>query len=203
MSTPPARNSGSSAANAEEPTFLQQVFRFAVVGALGFVADVGGFNLLRFAGGEGPLHDYPLSAKVVSGILATVVAWVGNRYWTFQHSRREKAHQEFLLFALVAGLGTLIAMGCLWFSHYVLRLTSPLADNISANVIGLGLAIIFRFWAYRRHVFSGHGDGSGLSEVTEHRARGSQTSFDAGTDGPGEHQRTAESHSEQGNRLQQ
>ena len=121
-----------------EPSVLRQAFRFSVVGAVGFVVDVGGFNLLRYAGGEGPLHAYPLTAKVISGVLATVVA-------------------------LVAGLGTLIAMSCLWVSHYLLALTSPLADNISANVIGLGLALTFRFWAYRRHVFSGSGDGSGLS----------------------------------------
>ncbi|MSW42688.1 MAG: GtrA family protein, partial [Actinobacteria bacterium] len=31
--------------------------------------------------------------------------------------------------------------------------TSPLADNVSANVIGLGLGTIFRFWSYRRWVF--------------------------------------------------
>jgi putative flippase GtrA len=139
----------------DRPGFLPQLFRFSVVGAFGFVADVGGFNLLRYAGGEGPLHAYPLTAKVVSGVLATVVAWLGNRYWTFRHARREKAHHEFLLFAVVAGLGTLIAMSCLWVSHYLLGLTSPLADNVSANVIGLGLAVAFRFWAYRRHVFSG------------------------------------------------
>ena len=152
----------------QQPTFVRQIFRFAVVGALGFVADVGTFNLLRFAGGEGPLYNYPLSAKVVSGIIATIVAWLGNRYWTFSHARREKAYHEFLLFALVAGLGTVIAMTCLWISHYLIGLTSPLADNISANVIGLGLAVVFRFWAYRKHVFSGTGDGSALSSLAEH-----------------------------------
>lgn len=144
----------------------RQLLPFAVVGALGFVADVGGFNLLRYAGGEGPLHDYPLTAKVLSGILATVVAWLGNRYWTFRHTRRRKAHQEFVLFAVVAGLGTLIAMTCLWISHYLLGLRSPLADNVAANGIGLLLALSFRFWAYRRHVFSG--DGSGLDDLAQH-----------------------------------
>lgn len=133
---------------------LRQVVKFGMVGGLGFVVDVGGFNLLRFAGGEGPLYDYPLSAKVASGAAATIVSWLGNRYWTFRHTRRTAAHHEFVLFAVVATIGTLIAMGCLWFSHYVLDLTSPLADNIAANGIGLVLAMAFRFWAYRRHVFS-------------------------------------------------
>ncbi|MGZ4722528.1 MAG: GtrA family protein, partial [Oryzihumus sp.] len=31
---------------------------------------------------------------------------------------------------------------------------SPLADNISANGVGLVLGTLFRFWAYRRFVFS-------------------------------------------------
>ena len=46
-----------------------------------------------------------------------------------------------------------IALGCLWFSHYALGLTSALVDNISANVIGLGLGTLFRFWSYRKWVF--------------------------------------------------
>lgn len=138
-----------------DPALLRQLMSYGVVGIAGFVTDVGGFNLLRFYGGHGPLHDFPLTAKVISGVLATIVAWLGNRYWTFKDARRPKAHQEFILYAVVAGLGTLIAMGCLWLSHYALRLTSPLADNISANGVGLLLAVIFRFWAFRRLVFSG------------------------------------------------
>ena len=51
------------------------------------------------------------------------------------------------------GVAMLIAVGCLWFSHYVLGFTSALADNISANVIGLGLGTLFRFWSYRKWVF--------------------------------------------------
>jgi hypothetical protein len=47
----------------------------------------------------------------------------------------------------------LIALACLWFSHYALGLTSVLADNISANVVGLALGTLFRFWSYRRWVF--------------------------------------------------
>ena len=49
----------------------------------------------------------------------------------------------------------LIAVGCLWFSHYVLELTSPLADNIAANVVGVGLGTIFRYFCYKYLVFTG------------------------------------------------
>ena len=51
-------------------------------------------------------------------------------------------------------LGTAIATTCLAISHYALGFTSALADNISANVIGLVLGTMFRFWAYRTYVFS-------------------------------------------------
>ena len=40
------------------------------------------------------------------------------------------------------------------FSHYGLDYTSTLADNV-ATIIGIGLGTLFRFWAYRRIVFSG------------------------------------------------
>ncbi|MGL5819944.1 MAG: GtrA family protein [Phycicoccus sp.] len=150
---------------------VRQLVKFGMVGGAGFVVDVGGFNLLRFAGGEGPLFDYPLSAKVASGAAATVVSWLGNRYWTFRHTRRDEAHHEFVLFAVMATIGTAIAMSCLWFSHYVLGFTSPIADNVAANGIGLVLAMTFRFWAYRRHVFSNDGDGTLVGEVAAHRAR--------------------------------
>lgn len=143
-----------------------QFMRFGVVGVFGFVTDVGGFNLLVHVD-ESPLNDRPLTAKLVSGAAATVVAWLGNRYWTFRHSRRAQRLREFVLFSIVAMIGTGIAMAVLAVSRYVLGLTSALADNIAANGIGLGLAVLFRFWAYRTHVFSEHGDGSGLSEVEQ------------------------------------
>ena len=146
---------------------FRQLVQFGLVGGLGFLVDVGGFNMLRFAGGQGPLFHYPLSAKVASGAAATVVAWLGNRYWTFRHTRRAAAHHEFLVFALMATVGTLIALACLWVSHYVLQLTSPMADNVAANGVGLVLATTFRFWAYRRLVFSSHGDGTSHGEVAQ------------------------------------
>jgi hypothetical protein len=47
----------------------------------------------------------------------------------------------------------LIAWACLAISHYLLGLTGPLADNISANGFGLVLGTVFRFWSYRKFVF--------------------------------------------------
>jgi len=132
---------------------VSQVMKFGVVGLVALVVDVGLFNILRFAGGEGPLYDKPLTAKVVSVIVATTVAYIGNRIWTFSDRGRTSYLREYFLFFVLNGAALLITLGCLWFSHYALGLTGPLADNISANVIGLGLGTLFRFWSYRKWVF--------------------------------------------------
>ena len=132
---------------------IHQVAKFGVVGLVALVVDVGLFNVLRYAGGEGPLYDKPLTAKVVSVVVATTVAYVGNRIWTFSDRGRTGYAREYVLFFVLNGVALLITLGCLWFSHYALGLTSPLADNISANFVGLALGTAFRFWSYRKWVF--------------------------------------------------
>ena len=131
----------------------RELAKFGTVGLVALVVDVTTFNLLRFAGGEGPLYTKPLTAKVISVVLATIVAYVGNRFWTYRNRRHQGYLREYVLFFVINGIGLAIALVCLWFSHYVLGLTTPLADNISANVIGLALSTLFRFWAYRTFVF--------------------------------------------------
>ena len=135
---------------------LPELTKFGLIGLIGLLVDVGGFNALRFVGGEGPLYHQPLTAKVLSTTAATVASWLGNRYWTYRHSRRAAMHHEFGLFVVACSIGSAMAVSCLAISHYVLGFTSPLADNISANMVGLLLGTTFRFWAYRTHVFSEH-----------------------------------------------
>lgn len=133
---------------------VREMVKFGAVGAVAFVVDVGLFNLLRFGLGDGgPLEHKPLTAKVVSSLLATVVAWLGNRLWTFRHRSRNRTGHELALFAAVNVAGILIMIGCLWVSHYALDLRSAKADNISANGVGLVIGTLFRFWAYRTFVF--------------------------------------------------
>jgi putative flippase GtrA len=128
---------------------LHELAKFGVVGAIAYLVDLGTFNALR----AGVLSDKPLTAKLISTVLATTVAYFGNRQWTFRHRERQGMRKEYLLFFGFNAVGLFIALGCLGFSHYLLNLTSSLADNLSANVVGMALGTIFRFWAYRRFVF--------------------------------------------------
>ena len=135
----------------------REMLKFGAVGALAFIVDLYVYNLLRV--GVWPLEaapfgDKPLLCKVISVTCATIVAWLGNRLWTFRHRRRAAARREFVLFAVMNVGGLIISLSCLGFSHYVLGLTSALADNISGNMVGIALGTLFRFWAYRQFVFT-------------------------------------------------
>ncbi len=130
---------------------IREAGKFGVIGLVAFVIDFGLFNILLFAGG--PFLDKPLTAKVVSVCAAATFAYFGNRFWSFRHRGRTSYTREYVLFFALNGIGMGIALACLWFSHYALGLTGPIADNISANVIGLGLGTLFRFWSYRKWVF--------------------------------------------------
>lgn len=131
----------------------REVIKFGVVGAVAYVVDLTVFNLLRFGPGE-LLGDKPLTAKAVSVALATCVAWYGNRQWTFRRRRTAAPVRELVQFFVINAVGLGIGLLCLFVSHYVLGLRTPLADNVSANGVGLVLSTLFRFWAYRRFVFT-------------------------------------------------
>lgn len=131
-----------------------QLVRFGAVGGVGFVVDVAVFNALLAAGTAGHLRGAAVLAKSSSTVLAIAVNWLGNRYWAFREHRRADIAREAVEFAVVSLAGSLVTLGCLATSHYLMHLTSPLADNISANVVGLGLGSAVRFVAYRGWVFA-------------------------------------------------
>lgn len=136
----------------------REALKFGAVGAIAFVLDVGLFNLLTTSlwpgTGSPPLDGHEKIAKITSASVAILWAWLGNRYWTFRHRRQNTPMRELVLFVVMNLGGLLIAVACLAISHDVLGYTSPLADNISGNVIGVGLGTLFRFWTYRRFVFN-------------------------------------------------
>jgi putative flippase GtrA len=134
---------------------LVQVFQFGLVGAAGLLVDLTVFNALRLTLlAPENIHTGPLIAKIVSTLLAIVTNWLGNRYWTFAGDRRADTVREGAEFFAVSLVGMGIGLGCLWVSHYLLGFTSVIADNISANVVGLALGAVFRFTLYRYWVFS-------------------------------------------------
>lgn len=122
-----------------------ELAKFGAVGTVAFFVDLAIYNVLAFT----ILDDYPIVAKVAAVCVATIVSWVGSRYWTFKEGARQSASKEFVSFALINAGGLVIAAGCLVVSHYMMGLTSKLADNISANFVGLALGNVFRYLMYK------------------------------------------------------
>ena len=156
-------------------TLIRQFATFGVVGLGGLVIDVGVFNLLRLTVlAPEALHEGPFIAKVISTSLAIAANWMGNRYWTFRDHRRSQLVREGFEFVLVSIGGMLIALACLWVSHYLLGFTSVLADNISTNVIGLALGTAFRFTFYRLWVFHPQRPGARSAMLRERELRAAE-----------------------------
>jgi putative flippase GtrA len=134
----------------------REMIKFGIVGAVAFVVDLGLFNILRrtvLSGyGNGPLSRAVI-ATIISAAVATCVAWIGNRMWTFRHRRNRPVHHEALLFAGTNGVALLIQAACVGVSHHFLGQESLVAENV-AKLVGIALGTLFRFWAYRRFVFS-------------------------------------------------
>lgn len=153
--------------------WMTELSRFASVGLVCFVVDVGLFNLFRVA-----LDVGPLTSKVISTALAATLSYVLNRSWSFAHTARTGVGREYVLFFGLNTIGLGIAIACLGVSHYLLGFTSPLADNISANGVGLVLGTTFRFLSYKRWVFVSHERAAARAALRTAESAGSPRELD-------------------------
>lgn len=127
---------------------FSELAKFGTVGAVSFVVDVLVFNAVLTA------TDKPLTAKIVASLISATNAFVLHRAWSFKHRERTTVRREYGLFVVLNAVGLGIALLCLAVSHYVLGFESRLADNISANGVGVLLGTAFRFWSYRKFVWA-------------------------------------------------
>lgn len=127
---------------------------FLIVGGLAFVVDAALFNVLVYGvDGRGIMIDAPVLAKLIAIVVATVVTYIGNRYWTFGSRAITPKFSRYVVFALLNVIAMGLQLGALAFSRYVLGFEGILADNISGTIIGQVLATAFRYFTYDRWVF--------------------------------------------------
>ena len=142
-----------------------EVVSFLAVGGVGYVVDVTAFNYLRSVPILIGLD--PSVAKTLAVGLAMIVTYVGNRAVTWRGESARGRHHAVALFILFNVIGLGFSVLTLAISHDIVGLTSRLADNISANVIGLALGTAFRYWSYKRFVFGAtrqRPDGHAISD---------------------------------------
>jgi len=131
---------------------LPELLKFGIVGGIGTVVDLGGAALLH-----GKYHVEPLAAKAVSTSLATVVTYLGSRFWTFKHRENQELSREAVLFVALNLVGLAIAEVVVGLVTYGLGLHGQLEYN-AASFVGTGFGTIFRYFAYRRWVFLAPGE---------------------------------------------
>lgn len=136
---------------------LGESSKFAVVGIVSTFVSIVVFNLLVHGYwfiDEAPLRHHAITAYVIASLAGMVVSYRGSRSWAFRD--REPRHPDGGRTAFVAiNLVTmLLPITCLWISRNAFGLTDPISDNVSANVVGLFLGFVSRFYLFRRFVFS-------------------------------------------------
>jgi putative flippase GtrA len=134
---------------------LAEVARFLTVGGLATLVAFVLFNALvhGVVQGPGPMHDDPLVAFVLANTVGMVLSYRGSRSWAFRDREAVGVAGGRVRYLVINVVSMVIPLGCLTVSRYLLGLSDPVADNISANVIGLGLGTLARFWALRRFIF--------------------------------------------------
>jgi putative flippase GtrA len=124
---------------------LKEVTAFGVVGAVGFVIDVGLFNVF-FNHGQ-------IVAKCISTFAATTVTYFGNRYFSFSHRARTGIGRETSIFLGINVITLLFSLAVIGFFEYPLHLKHHLLAMNIVNIATIALGTVFRFWSYKRFVF--------------------------------------------------
>jgi putative flippase GtrA len=128
-------------------SLFRELAKFGTVGAIAFVIDTGGTNLLRYG-----VHFGPLTSKVIATVVAATLTYLANRFWTWRHREKSGLAREYFLFFVLNGIGLLISLLIIGFVEYTLNMRDPLSYNMSL-IIGTAIGTLFRFWSYKKWVF--------------------------------------------------
>ena len=164
-------------------TLIAELTKFGLVGTIGLITDLGGAAFLHGTVGLGPL-----TAKAIAATFATVLSYAGHRLWTFRHRAHQGLLRGWVIFFGLNLVGLLISLLVISFFTDVLQLHGLAAYNV-AQVIGVVLGMLFRYWSYRRWVFLAFEPGEQVGgpapvhrHVDAHQAPGHQ----AGQPAPGQ-----------------
>lgn len=138
---------------------IHEIGKFGIVGIVGTIVTIAIQNALYQ-----PHGIWLEGSVVVATAIATVVTFLGNRYWAFKNRKTDNVARETVLFIIFNVLGLLIQVGAVSLNAHVLGNSGRLAYNV-ANVIGIGLATLFRLVCYRTFVFSAAQPAGGVAEV--------------------------------------
>ncbi|OUC78217.1 sugar translocase [Gordonia lacunae] len=133
-----------------------ELIKFAMVGGTTFVFDMAIFYSLSLT----VLEPKPVIAKIISGVLATILSYILNREWAFKNRGGRERHHEAMLFFAISGVGVILQAAPLFVANNVFDMRSNLTvsevvvvDFVLGFIIGNLFQMAFRFWALRKFAF--------------------------------------------------
>src|SRR6516162_2203140 len=126
---------------------IPELAKFGVVGLVGTIIDLGGADFLHVHMGLGPMVS-----KAISITAATIITYLGSRFWTFRHRVNQALLREGMLFVALNLVGLAIAECVIAFVSYGLDMKHAIAYN-AASLVGTGLGTIFWYFSYKKWVF--------------------------------------------------
>jgi putative flippase GtrA len=135
---------GAAGQAARPATDLYQRFRQQIHEGAKFLI---GADLLHFELGLGKF-----TSVTVATVVATVGSFLGNRYWSFRDRQGAGTRSETIMFFILNAVGLLIQYGCIGLVTDVMGLPGRFWYSV-ANLIGIGIGTLFRFWSYRKWIW--------------------------------------------------
>jgi putative flippase GtrA len=137
---------------------ITRLFKFGLVGGTSYIIDAGLWvvlvNWTRLMSNNGT------TASIITGLIATVYAWIGNRYWTFSERKNANKVGEFIAFFVVNIIGIGVTSATYYVATYWMDFTSEGAQFVSRNIIGIGLGTVVRFLCYHFFIFTADEEGN-------------------------------------------
>ncbi|HEV2640941.1 MAG TPA: GtrA family protein [Actinocrinis sp.] len=127
---------------------MHELAKYGTVGLTALAVNIVTTNLAWHA-----MPNAELTDSVIGTAVGTVVAYLGNRFWTYRECDSISRSREFLLFIVINAIGLLIETIPLTVTSYLLHLDGAFAGNVAKFGIGTSLGFFFRLWTYRTWVF--------------------------------------------------
>jgi putative flippase GtrA len=125
-----------------------ELAKFGVIGLINIGVNFAVVNILWAT----VLADSEVKAKAIATVVAATSAYFMNRHWTYRDRPKSSLRREYTLFFAFNLVGLFIEVAVLSLAKYGLHQSGHLALNLFTG-LGIVIGTVFRFWAYRTHVF--------------------------------------------------
>jgi putative flippase GtrA len=125
-----------------------ELAKFGVVGIVGVVIQMVALALLLDA-----MPGATVRANIIATLIAIGANYIGYRFWVYRDADAQTRTREITLFLIFSGIGLVIQNAVLYALTYGLDMHRK-SVALVFTMIGIGVATLFRFWAYRTFVFT-------------------------------------------------